>query len=85
MGSVRRDAAEEDIVFETIFHDFERLVCLEAVTNKDPWLLIRSVFSLGIKHTFDPLQADLGVGVSRLGTHKMPSRGGVRSPLWLAR
>ena len=28
---------------------------------------------------FDPVQANLGVGVSRLGAHKMPSRGEVRS------
>jgi hypothetical protein len=80
VGSVRRDAAEEDIVFETIFHDFERLVCPKAVTNKDSWLLIRSVFCLGVKHTFNPLQANLRVGISRLGTREMPSGGRVRRP-----
>ena len=80
MGSIRRDTAEEDIIFEIIFNNFERLVYPEAITNKDPWLLIRSVFSLGIKHTFDPLQADLRVGVSRLGTRKMLSGGRVRGP-----
>ena len=53
----------------------------EAVTNKDPGFLIRMWFSLGIKHTFDPLQADLGVSISRFGERIMPSRGGICGPV----
>ena len=52
----------------------------EAVTDKDLGFLIRSWFSLGIKHTFNLVQANLGVGIFRLRVRKIPSRGVVRSP-----
>ena len=41
MGSVRRKPTENDVVFKTEFHDFEWLTCPEAITYKNPWLLIR--------------------------------------------
>ena len=54
-------------------------MCPEAVTNENSWFLIRLCFDLGIKYKFDPVQADLGVGVSRRGARKMPFRGRIRS------
>ena len=53
----------------------------KAVTNQHPWLLVSLSSSLEIKHTLEPLQANLGVGVSRFGARIMPSRGGVRGPV----
>jgi hypothetical protein len=54
-----------DTVLKAILHDFERLVRPEAITDKNPWLLMRPCFGLGFKHTFEPVQAEFGVGVSR--------------------
>jgi hypothetical protein len=81
MGGVRRNTAEYDIILKTILQDFERLVRSEAVINENPWLLIRPYFGLGIEHTFDPFQTDLGVGIPRFGARIMPSRGGIRGPV----
>ena len=50
----------------------------EAVKNQHPWLLVSLSSSLGIKYTLKPLQADLGVGISRFGARIVPSRGGER-------
>ena len=50
MESVRRNAAKNNTIFETILPDLERP---EAVTNKNPWFLIRPWFGLWIKHFFD--------------------------------
>jgi len=79
IGGMRRNTIKDDIIFKTILYNFERLVRPEAVINKNPWFLIRPWFDLGIKYIFNPVQADLGVGVSRLGALKMPSKGGVCS------
>jgi hypothetical protein len=80
MGGMRRNTANDNIVFKTMLHDFERLVRPEAVTNKNPWFLIRRGLVCGSNTSFIQLQADLGVGVSRLGARKMRSMGGERSP-----
>jgi hypothetical protein len=40
-----------------------------------------SIRGLGIKYTLKPLQADLGVGISRFGARIVPSRGGERGPV----
>jgi hypothetical protein len=80
MGGVGGNTAKDGVVLEIIPHDFERLVRPEAVINQSPRLLIRPLFRLGIKHELDPVQADLGIGISRLGACKMPSRGRVRGP-----
>lgn len=37
----------------------------EAVANQNPWFVVRPCFGLGIKDTREPVQADLGVGISR--------------------
>jgi hypothetical protein len=79
MGGVRQNTTKDNIVFKTILRDFERLVRPEAVINKNLWLLIRLWFSFRIKHVFDPVQADLGVGVPRLGARKMLYRSRVYS------
>ena len=79
MGGVRRNTAKDDTVFEATLHDFEGLVCPEAVTNENSWFLIRLCFGLGIEHKFDPVQADLGVGVARQRARRMPFRGRIRS------
>jgi hypothetical protein len=66
MGSVRRYTAKDNMVFEAILHDLERLVSPKAVINENPWFLVSPRFGLGIKHKFEPVQADLKVGISRL-------------------
>jgi hypothetical protein len=43
--------------------------------------LVSPFFGLGVKHKLEPLQADLGVGVSTVGVRIMPSRSGVRAPV----
>lgn len=53
----------------------------EAIRDEDPWFLVSLHFGLGVEHTLDPLQADLRVGVSRLGTRIMPSRSGKCGPV----
>ena len=70
------ETAQDDVVFKAILQDLERLVCPEAVTNQYPWFLVSLSFSLGIKHMLEPLQADLGVGISRFRARIVPSRGG---------
>jgi len=81
VGGVRREATQDDVVFETKLQGFEGLVRPETVTNQHPWLLVSLSSSLGIKHALKPLQADLGVGVPRFGARIMPSRGGERGPV----
>jgi hypothetical protein len=51
-------------------------MCPKAVTNQYPWFLVSPSFDLGVKHTREPLQADLRVSVPRFRAHIMPSRGG---------
>ena len=53
----------------------------EAVLYQHPWFLVSPFFGLGIKHTLEPLQADIGVGKSRFGARIEPSRGGIHSPV----
>jgi len=81
MGGVGGDTAKDDVAFETELQDFERFVRPEAVAYQHPWFTISPFFGLGIKHTLEPLQADLGVGISSFGARIMPSRGGVRGPV----
>jgi hypothetical protein len=83
MGSVRRNTAKDNVVLKAILHDLERFVSAEAITDENPWFLVSLHFGLGVKHPFDPLQADLGVGVSRLGARVMSSRGGICGPVAL--
>jgi len=40
-----------------------------------------NLYYLSGSNTLEPLQADLGVGVSSFGARLMPSRGGVRGPV----
>lgn len=53
----------------------------EAVANQNPWFVMRPCFGLEIKDTREPVQADLGVGISRLGACIVPSRGGISGPV----
>lgn len=76
-----RNTAQDDVILKAELQDFERLVCPEAVANQNAWLLMRPLFGLGIEHTFELLQADLGVGISRFRARIMPSRGGIRGPV----
>ena len=57
MKGVRRNTAKNDIVFEAMLPDFKRLARPEAVTNENPWFLIRLCFVLGIIYKFHPVQA----------------------------
>ena len=52
---MRRNTAQDDVVFKAILQDFERLVAPEAVTDEYPWFLVSLHFGLGVKYTFDPL------------------------------
>jgi len=72
---VRGKSTQNNVVFETKFHNLEGLVRTEAVTYQHPWFLVGSCLGLGVKYTFDPLQADLGVVISSFGAGIMPSRG----------
>jgi hypothetical protein len=53
----------------------------EAIAHKYPWVSVGSFFSLGVKYKFEPLQADIGVGVSTVGVRIVPPRSGVRYPV----
>ena len=53
----------------------------EAIGNQNPWFVIGLFSGLWIEHTFDPLQAELGVSVSRFGERIMPTRGGICGPV----
>lgn len=81
MGSVKGDTTQKNIIFKAILQDFERLGRPETIANQNAWLLMRVCSDLRIEHTFEPLQADLRVGVSRFGARIMSSRGGVRGPV----
>jgi hypothetical protein len=80
VGGVRRETTQND-VFEKILQDFEGLARPEAVANQHPWFLVSSFLGLGIKYTLEPLQAGLGVGISRFGARILPSGGGERGPV----
>ena len=67
MGGVRGHTAQDDVVFETKLQNLESLMCPEAVPYQHSWFLVSSFFGLGIKYTLELLQADVGVGKSRLG------------------
>ena len=69
------------LFFEAKFHGFESLVRPETVTNEYPWVLVSLFSGLGIEHTLEPLQANLGVGVPRFGACIVPSRGRERGPV----
>ena len=76
MGSIRGNTVKDNVVLKAILYNLERLVSAEAVINEYPWFLISLDFGLGVKHTLNPLQADLEVSISRLGAHIMLSRSG---------
>jgi hypothetical protein len=75
---VRGQTTQNDIVVETKLQDFKRLVRPKAVTNQHAWFLVSTSFGLWVKYTLKPLEANLGVGVSRSGACIVPSRGGER-------
>jgi len=81
VGGVRRDTAQDDVVFETEFSDFEGFMRPEAVAYQYPWFLVRPFFGLGVEHKLEPLQADIGVSISTVGVRMMPSRSGLRDPV----
>ena len=53
----------------------------KAVADQDASSLVSSFFGFGIKYTLKPLQADLRVGISRVGARILPSRGMKRGPV----
>jgi hypothetical protein len=81
MGSVRRNMAQNNVVFETILQDLERLMLSETVINQNPWPIVCPRFGLGVEYTFKPLQADLRVCISRFGARIMLARGGICGPV----
>lgn len=56
-------------------------MCSKAVTDQDAWFLVSHFSGLGIEHTLEPLEANLGVGVSRFRACIVPSGGGECSPI----
>jgi hypothetical protein len=48
----------------------------KAVVDQGAWFLVSHFFALGIEHTFEPLEADLRVGVTRFGACIVLSEGG---------
>jgi len=76
-----RETTQNDVVFETILQYFEGLVRPEAVANQRPWFLVSTLPSFRVKDTLEPLQADLGVGISRFGARILPSGGGKGCPV----
>jgi hypothetical protein len=56
-------------------------MCTKTITNQYSWFLVSLPFSLGIKHTLEPLQRNLRVGIPRFGACVMPSRGRDCSPV----
>ena len=78
---VRGKTTQENVVLKAKLQDFEGLVRPKAVTNQHSWFLVSLSFGLGIKHTLDPLQANLRVRVSRFGARIVPSRGTERGPV----
>lgn len=81
MGGVRGHAAEDDIVFETKLQNLESLVRREAVLYQHPWFRVSPFFGLEVKHTLEPLQADIGVDKSRFGARIKSFRGGIRDSI----
>lgn len=53
----------------------------EAIVDYYAWFLISLFFGLEIKYKLEPLQADIGVGVSTVRVRIVPSRSGVRHPV----
>jgi hypothetical protein len=53
----------------------------KAVADQDAWFLVSSFFGFGIKYTLELLEADLRVGISRVGARILPSRGRKGSPV----
>lgn len=77
---MRWEATKNNIVFKIELLDFEGFVRTKTITNQHSWFLISLPFSLEIKHTLEPLQGDLRVGIPRFGCI-MRSRGRECSPV----
>ena len=54
---------------------------LETVVNQYPWFLVSPCFDLGIKHAFEPLQADFGIGIFRFRARIMSFKDRERGPV----
>ena len=52
-------------------------MCAKAITDQDSRSVIRLIPCLRVKHTFNPVQADIAVGITGIGTGKVLSRSGV--------
>jgi hypothetical protein len=78
---VGRKATQNDFVSEAIFQDLERFVSAEAVAYQHSRFTICLVTGLRMKYFDEPLQAYLGVSVTRVGECVVLPRRGKSRPI----
>jgi hypothetical protein len=71
---VRGQSTKDDVILEAKFDDLKGFVCPKAIADEYPWLPISTSFSLRVKNSFNPLQADKGVIVTCFRKSIEPSR-----------
>jgi hypothetical protein len=89
VGSMRRETTQDNVARKAELQDFQSFMRAEAIAHKHAWLVVSSFLRLRIKHTCEPLQADVRVGVPSLGAGILPAGGGKGGPVtsvrWLVR
>lgn len=56
--------AENDIVIETILKNLERPMRSKAISDKHAWSSVSKFFYFGVENMLEPLQTDIGIGVT---------------------
>jgi len=74
--SVRRDATQDDVVYETEFKAFKSFMRSKAIADKDPRSLVSPSLSLRVERELQPLQAELGVSVAAVRVCVTPPMSG---------
>lgn len=64
MRRVRGQSIKDDVIVEADFDDLKGFVSPKAIADKYPWLPISTSFSLRIKNSFNPPQANKRVIVT---------------------
>lgn len=75
---MRGYSAQGDVVLETNLQDLESLVRSKAIPHKHSRSVVSSLFSLGVKHKLEPLQADIRIREAGIGARIDPARRGIR-------
>ena len=81
VSGVRRKATQDNPILETKFQNFESVMGVEAITQKNARFLVSLFFGLRIEHKFEPLQAEIGIGISLVRIRIMPSWCGKCDPI----